>query len=178
MVASNAFGSVTSSIVTLAVNIPPGINTQPLGQTVPVGSNVVFSVAATGTAPLSYQWKFNGSPLAAATESNYSISNVQSNHLGDYSVVITNMAGSITSSNATLALAAVAPAEFQLVDRMADGRIHLVISGAPGATYLIDGSSNLVDWLELMSEVNTNGIIDLIDHSASNSTIRFYRTRQ
>ena len=59
----NAGGTVTSSDATLTVLIPPTITTQPQSQTVVQGQNATFSVAASGTTPLSYQWNLNGALL-------------------------------------------------------------------------------------------------------------------
>ncbi|TSA40957.1 MAG: hypothetical protein D4R57_01235 [Verrucomicrobiales bacterium] len=81
---------------------PPAITAQPVSQTNGVGANVTFSVTATGTAPLAYQWRFFGTNLPGATVNSYSLTNIQSTNAGDYTVVITNIAGSITSSVATL----------------------------------------------------------------------------
>src|SRR5271156_580187 len=50
---------------------PPSIVTQPVSQTVTVGQTAAFSVTATGTAPLSYQWRKGGTPVTGATGSNY-----------------------------------------------------------------------------------------------------------
>ena len=72
-------------------------------------SNVTFSVTATGTAPLTYQWRFNSSPIAGATAAAYTRSNAQPADIGSYSVVVTNSAGTATSSNATLSLFVPAP---------------------------------------------------------------------
>lgn len=105
VVVSNAFGSATSNTANLTVNaalVAPAIATQPSSQTVNSGANVSFSVTATGSAPLTYQWRFNGSNINNATNSTYSISNVQSSHAGQYSVRVTNAAGNVTSANATL----------------------------------------------------------------------------
>src|SRR5207245_6575276 len=60
VVVSNSVGSVTSSAATLTVNVPPSITTQPASQTVTAGQTATFSVTASGTAPLSYQWSKNG----------------------------------------------------------------------------------------------------------------------
>jgi hypothetical protein len=81
---------------------PPSITTQPLGLAVAAGSNVTFTVVATGTSPLSYQWRFNGANIGGASASAYTRLNVQSSDAGSYTVVITNAAGSITSSPAML----------------------------------------------------------------------------
>ncbi|MDW8308061.1 MAG: immunoglobulin domain-containing protein [Verrucomicrobiales bacterium] len=85
--------------------IPPSIVSQPQSQTAWPGQNVQFSVVATGSPPLSYQWFFNGNtPLAGGTNATLSISNVQSNDAGGYSVVVANAAGAVTSLVATLTI--------------------------------------------------------------------------
>jgi Peptidase family M23/Immunoglobulin domain/Immunoglobulin I-set domain len=102
---SNSVGSVTSATAMLTVNgggTPPSITTQPQSQSATAGNAVTFSVTATGTAPLSYQWRFNAANISGATSSSYTKSNVQSSDAGNYSVVITNSAGSVTSANAAL----------------------------------------------------------------------------
>jgi beta-mannanase/fibronectin type 3 domain-containing protein len=104
----NASGSADGEYLALApattsgTNTPPSITTQPRSQTVNVGANVTFSVGATGTAPLSYQWRFNGGSISGATSSSYTKNNVQTSDAGNYSVVVTNAYGSVTSSNAVL----------------------------------------------------------------------------
>jgi hypothetical protein len=86
----------------------PIINTQPPGQSVVAGLDATFRMSAVGTPPLAYQWRFNGTDISGATNSSCTISNVQSANLGDYCVVITNVAGSITSSIVPLVLGQVA----------------------------------------------------------------------
>ena len=81
---------------------PPAIGTQPQNLTVNQGNSAIFTVVASGTAPLSYQWRFNGANIAGATASSYTRNNAQTNDAGNYSVVITNSVNSITSSNAAL----------------------------------------------------------------------------
>jgi alpha-tubulin suppressor-like RCC1 family protein len=80
----------------------PLINAQPLGQSQVSGLDATFAVDAAGTPPLSYQWQFNGADIPGATGSSYTVVNVQATNVGNYSVVITNVAGSIVSSNAPL----------------------------------------------------------------------------
>jgi lysophospholipase L1-like esterase len=72
---------------------PPFIAEQPLSQTVIVGSNATVSVEASGTPPLSYQWLFNGTALAGATNASLTISNAQLSDAGKYSVVVANATG-------------------------------------------------------------------------------------
>ncbi|HMJ89846.1 MAG TPA: immunoglobulin domain-containing protein, partial [Candidatus Acidoferrum sp.] len=87
---------------------PPVIVMQPTNRIVVPPTNVTFSTIAVGSAPLGYQWHFNGSPLTngagitGVTSTNLSITGVTVAHAGDYSVVVTNLAGSIASTQASL----------------------------------------------------------------------------
>jgi len=82
--------------------VSPAIQTQPVSQSVTVGSTAQFSVVATGTPAPTYQWNFNGTAIAGATSATLTLSSVQSANAGTYTVVVTNAAGSVTSSPATL----------------------------------------------------------------------------
>lgn len=82
----------------------PSITSQPDGQSVYVGDTAEFSASAAGDLPLSFQWQFNGAPLVGQTASSLSLANVQLIDSGNYSVLVSNPAGSVLSSNATLAV--------------------------------------------------------------------------
>ncbi len=82
--------------------IPPSITTQPINETVTAGNNANFSVVATGTPPLNYQWQFNSANISGATGSTFSLANAQSANAGNYSVIVSSADGSITSSTASL----------------------------------------------------------------------------
>ena len=102
---SNSAGNVTSNNATLTVNplvVAPQITSQPNDQTVTEGQTANFSVTATGTGPLSYQWRKDGSNISGATSASYSISSTNLSDAGDYSVRVSNSAGNVTSNNATL----------------------------------------------------------------------------
>jgi hypothetical protein len=100
---SNSAGSQTSSAATLTVNVPPTITTQPQSLTVTVGSTATFSVVATGTAPLSYQWSKNGTAISGATSASYTApATVSADNGASFTVKVTNVAGSQTSNAATL----------------------------------------------------------------------------
>jgi hypothetical protein len=83
---------------------PPLITQQPLGQTVVGGADVSFTVGASGTAPLAYQWRFDGISLTNATNATLLVSNVQLGQDGDYDAVVMNPAGVATSIVARLSL--------------------------------------------------------------------------
>jgi YD repeat-containing protein len=99
---TNSAGSVTSNAATLTVISPPTITTQPAGQSVNAGDSVTFTVAAGGTAPLTYQWYLNGTAIGGAISSSYTLVYAQSSNAGGYTVAVTNSAGSVTSNAATL----------------------------------------------------------------------------
>jgi hypothetical protein len=115
VVVSNSAGSVTSNAATLTVNaaaVAPTITTQPASQTVTAGQTATFMVAATGTAPLGYQWKKNGASISGATSSSYTTPTTTSSDNGaQFTVVVSNSAGNATSNAATLTVntATVAP---------------------------------------------------------------------
>jgi alpha-tubulin suppressor-like RCC1 family protein len=102
-------GSVANHTLAVGVLLPPVITSQPTNQTVVAGSNVTFTVTATGFAPLSYQWQFNGTNLSGATTTNYSLTGVMATNAGNYTVVVTNAIGSVTSSVAVLTVAKATP---------------------------------------------------------------------
>jgi hypothetical protein len=115
VVVSNTAGSAPSTTVTLTVNaaaVAPTITTQPTNLTVTAGQTATFSVAATGTAPLTYQWKKNGANISGATASSYTTPATTSGDNGStFQVVVSNTAGSAPSTTVTLTVnaAAVAP---------------------------------------------------------------------
>ena len=115
VVVSNSAGSATSAMATLTVNaatVAPAITTQPANQSVTVGQTATFSVAATGTAPLSYQWQKNSANISGATSASYTTPATASVDNGaKFDVIVSNAAGSQTSTLATLTVnaAAVAP---------------------------------------------------------------------
>jgi len=102
VVVTNVAGSASSSNAVLTV-IDPVVNAQPQSQSVVGGADVTFSVAATGTEPLGYYWRCNGTPIAWASASSYTIHNVQVSDSGSqFSCLVSNGAGMATSQPATL----------------------------------------------------------------------------
>ena len=81
---------------------PVVITTQPQSQTVAVGGSVQFTVTASGLPAPTYQWYFKGNIFNGATASILSLNNVQNSDAGDYTVVVSNSLGSVTSNKATL----------------------------------------------------------------------------
>jgi hypothetical protein len=102
VVVLNPAGSVVSTPANLVVLVPPAVITQPVSRSVHPGVNVSFNVVASGTAPIAYQWRLNNSNISGATNSFYSLVNVQPGADGGYSVFLTNAAGSAQSLPASL----------------------------------------------------------------------------
>ena len=108
---SNATGSVTSNTVTLTVNsvapTAPAITQQPTNATVTVGQSATFTVTATGTAPLTYQWFMNGGAVGT-NSSTYTISQTTLGQTGaQIYVKVTNAVSTATSQTVTLTVNAV-----------------------------------------------------------------------
>ncbi len=103
---SNAAGFAVSSSALITVHSPPKITLEPAGQTNAPGKTIQLKVAATGTAPLTYQWQFDRTNLPNATSSILTLANVQTNQSGTYAVVVSNSAGTATSSNAVVVIKA------------------------------------------------------------------------
>jgi hypothetical protein len=97
MVSDGTLPNATSSGAVLTVNVPPSITVQPKSDTVTAGQSDTFSVTATGTAPLSYQWYKNGAPISGAKSSSYILPKVQASDSGTYTVTVSN----VTLLNAT-----------------------------------------------------------------------------
>jgi sugar lactone lactonase YvrE len=153
-----------------APNAPPTINTEPADQSVALYSPVTLSVAASGVPAPTYQWFFNGLPVAGATNPTLSIAEVVAANLGSYSVTVTNSGGAVNSDTVTLSSPGVTPrassgpgAPFfanistrAVVDTGASIEIAgFVIAGPPGSTEQLllraDGLSlnafNVAGWL-------------------------------
>ena len=104
------FLNTTAADVTLTLNSvtgltpvnPPGVATPPAALIVNPGQPANFSVEATGTAPLAYQWRKDGTSVAGATSAALTVANPQAADAGSYSVVITNAYGTVTSPAAAL----------------------------------------------------------------------------
>jgi hypothetical protein len=124
VVITNAHGRVTSAPAVLTVDVSPSITVQPADQTVVSGTNATFMVTATGTSPLSYQWRFNGANISGATSSVTTINSIKTDDAGNYDVIVTNSFGTITSLMARLTV--VVPLPFTISGRITSGSAGLV----------------------------------------------------
>jgi PKD repeat protein len=105
---------IAASTATIWLNgwvpqLAPNILTNPVSTTVTAGVSATFNVVATGIPTPNYQWLKNGATISGATSISLTISNAHCADAGTYSVIVSNIAGSVTSSNATLTVIGSAP---------------------------------------------------------------------
>jgi hypothetical protein len=147
VVVSNSMGSVTSAVATLSVTAAtakPAITAQPANQTVNAGQQATFAVVATGTPAPSYQWRKNSKNIDGATSANYKTPGASSSDNGaKFDVVVSNSAGSVTSSAATLTVDATTAVKPTIVTQPSNQTVTVgqtatftvVAAGTPAPTY-------------------------------------------
>lgn len=104
---TNPVNSLTSNPAVLTVDaaVAPGITQQPTSVAAQANDPASFTVTASGSPPFTYQWQLNGANILGANSASYSLFQVNTTNTGNYQVVVTNAAGSITSAVATLTIA-------------------------------------------------------------------------
>jgi hypothetical protein len=162
--------------------LAPEPTAEPESQAVQLGTNITFSVAATGTAPLSYQWSLAGMQLAdsgsvsGATSNVLSIQNVALADLGDYTVTISNACDAITTAAANLSLDTLVPVILHPVH--VNGSFGFAFAAKLGVVYKIEYADDLSNpsWTELETVTGYGQEVDVAD-SPPLPTARFYRVR-
>ena len=169
---ANTAGSGLSSNAVLTVLVPPSITAQPAGCTSVIGATANFSVVAIGSAPLSYQWQFNGTNLFDATNATLTMNDITLDQAGSYFVIVANQAGFMTSSNAILSVYATAAATLSGYSFSAANGFQFQVAGVPGFNYAVQESTNLIDWVSLFTNTSP---FTFVDTNAANSPQQFYR---
>jgi hypothetical protein len=171
VVVRNNSGSVTSFVATLTLRVAPTISSPLHDQIVDPGSNVTFTVIAAGTAPLTYQWRFNGTSIAGATTNTLFRGNAQHTNGGIYSVTVGNAAGQVPSQAELF----VRPT-FSAMPPVSNGVLRLIVNGTPGKRYSIEGTGNYNGWAPVGSVTNT-AVQSTFQDTATPGTNRIYRAR-
>jgi len=177
---ADASGNTAFSTNTIVVQdqTPPLILSQPQNTTNLVGATASFSVAATACTPLAYQWLSHNFVLNNQTNSTLTLVSVNLTNAGNYSVTITASGGSTNSAAATLTVFDPMPV---IAGEIAnpDGSFTLNLAGAPGNTYILETTTNLVPviiWLPIATNtLDATGIWQFTDPSAVNFQQQFYR---
>ena len=104
---TNPVNSVTSNAAVLTVDaaVAPAITQQPVSVAALANDPASFTVVVSGSSPFTYQWQLNGANLLGANSASYSIFQVNQTNTGNYTVVVSNAAGTVTSAAATLTIA-------------------------------------------------------------------------
>ena len=134
VIVGSSAGAVTSAVAVLTVVIPPSIALPPSSLVFTQGASATFTVLASGDAPLSYQWRFNGNNLSGAISSNYTIASAQATNSGNYDVVVSNNSGSVTSQVASLTV--LVPAS------IAQQPISLTVTQASSASFSVTAAGD------------------------------------
>jgi len=176
---TNSFYWAMSSSAWLIVAAPPTITSQPTNQTVLEGSAVTFSVIASGTPPLSYQWADNETNMFGLTTNSFTLTVVSnapfagSMVLGAFQVVITNLYGSVKSSNAVLSVYATTASALDTPVLSGGSQIQFDVTGVSGFNYAVQASTNLMDWVPLLTNTSP---FTFTDTNAPDFPQRFYRS--
>jgi hypothetical protein len=148
----------------------PLIITQPQDRAAVVDNPASFSVQASGTQPLAYQWFHNSTAIQNATNASHIIGNVQTSDSGGYQVIITNSFGSVTSRVAQLSVA------FLAINCYAG----ISVLGVPGRTYRIEATpaAGMPNWQVLTNLVLPSSPYIWIDYDSPQAGQRLYRAAE
>ncbi len=145
----------------------PVITLQSSNVALSAGSSLALSATATGSGPLNYQWRLNGTPITGATSATLNLNNASETAAGAYDLVVSGPAGTSASE------------KIQVMVTLFDVRPVLSLWGAPGTGFLVDRADDLEggSWLVLTNGVLSGERRDVIDFSSTNRAQRFYRVR-
>jgi hypothetical protein len=176
---TNSSGSTNSTFALLTVLVPPTITNQPAPATIVAGGTTNFAVLAGGTVPLSYQWFFNtNSGLLNATNISLSLTNIRAGQAGTYAVVITNIAGAVTSSPALLTVTQPSPPAIGLPG-VVGGQFQFTFNPVVGLTNSVLTNSTITggSWAVLtnVAPLATTNPVTVFD--TISGTNRYYRVQ-
>ncbi|PWU18697.1 MAG: hypothetical protein C5B50_08355 [Verrucomicrobia bacterium] len=161
--AGNYGAKILSSGEVVPLTAAPVVTIQPTNHTAVVGDTVTLAVAGSGTPTPAYQWRFYSTNIPSATATSLVLNNITMGQAGTYSSILTNVAGSTSSSNAVLTVYATATPGLTGATWLTNGRFQMSVTGVPGYRYAVLGTTNFVDWSFLQTNnapfifTDTNG---------------------
>jgi alpha-tubulin suppressor-like RCC1 family protein len=139
------------------------------------GQPAFFYASAVGAWPLSFQWQFNGTNLTSGTNAWLTVANTSPAQAGLYSVVISNALGTLTNSGALLRVMPPQPTLAPNSGGLANGQFGFTATGPTGFVWVVQTSSNLLEWQDSTTLTNLTGVVTFSE-PATNSP-RFYRLK-
>ena len=147
-------------------DVAPAIVSPPAPRSAAAGTATTFTVTASGTDPLAYQWRRNTVPITGATSVSFTLPNVQAGHAGGYDVVVTNPGGSATSPSAALTVTGLTEDPLSLRLTAQGGGVLLSYTGSPLSPFTVQRSSDLAQWANIANiSANAAGVIIFTDPS-------------
>ncbi|HEX3799826.1 MAG TPA: S8 family serine peptidase [Verrucomicrobiae bacterium] len=172
-------------------NQMPFITTQPTNIIGLVGTNVMFLVSAGGTSPFAYQWVFESNNIAGANSNILTLTNIQNPQEGNYWVVVSNIAGSATSSVAVLTVltppkiytmftnSSTTPGAITGMGMANNANLVLFVNSLPGYNYTLQYKNLLTDsnWIPVLPSVPGSGKVLMIGDTNAVPAHRYYRVK-
>jgi pectin methylesterase-like acyl-CoA thioesterase len=159
--------------------VAPNILTNPVSQSISGGGTATFTNSATGIGSPTYQWLKNGNPIAGQTNSSLTISNASANDAASYSVIVSNSAGVVTSSSASLTVGNTAPSLTPVSDQTVNVGVNVsvtnvatdpdvpaqtltftLLTGPSGAS--VDSGGGIFTWRPTVSDAGTSNPIQVV----------------
>jgi len=163
-----------TTVVNYSLAASPLFTLLPTSHTLTNGANVILSFTVTGTPSLGYQWRFNGVDIPGATTTSLTIPSFQFSSEGRYSIIVTNAGGTNVFDAALVYL----NSQLRLVNSVAvSSTFYSQLVGTGYTNYIIQCSSNFVDWVSVTTNYSPFGIINFADPMAG-SAKRYYRGKK
>jgi hypothetical protein len=163
--------------ITVVDGSVPDITAQPQSVTNLVGTTATFTVTATSCGSIGYQWMFGTNLLSGENAATLTITNVQTSHAGDYTVALTNAAGSITSAVATLTVLLPTAPTLSAGPMLSNGHFYAGFTGTPNVPYTVKYADDVIGPWQTLTNLTSdgNGLIEVDDILADAPAMRFYR---
>jgi hypothetical protein len=178
VVVTNTVGAVTSQVAVVSIMAAPTFTQHPQSQTLRAGQTATFTALASGVPQPSYQWRFNGVPMAGKTAPTLTLPNVTTEQAGSYDVLAVNQVATVPSESASLVVRTDGLSIGNYV-RLSGGQVELQIEAVAGRQYRLEYKDDLADpvWRELPAVPGINGDLILSDTPGATPQ-RFYRVRE
>jgi hypothetical protein len=173
---SNPFGTVLSKPATLTVAVGPILTQQPRSTNVNPGTTVTLFVQATGTAPLAYQWRRDGTNLSGATSSTLVLTHVQPAQAGSYDVTVSNAVGMATSSVAVVAVS-LTPVHLSGIFELTNGGPRFHLTWTADQDFVVETSTDFLSWAPWLTNAAPLRVFELVDPGTGTYPQRFFRAR-